>query len=88
LVIPSDFVICHSDLRITAEELDFIIIIGHSHQQRLLERGDNIRIITWSGRRTSMQREFAPNAGQVPAVFVVAPQAAHVQDDPIQPAEL
>ena len=35
-----------------------------------------------------MQREFAPNAGQVPAIFVVAPEAAQVQDDPIQPAEL
>src|SRR5437660_9791543 len=33
-------------------------------------------------------RYFTPNAGQVPAIFVVAPQAAQVQDDPIQPAEL
>lgn len=35
-----------------------------------------------------MQGDFAPNAGQVPAIIVVAPQTTHVQDDPTQPAEL
>ena len=35
-----------------------------------------------------MARDFAPNAGQVPAAFVVAPQAAQVQDDPTQTAQL
>jgi len=34
-----------------------------------------------------MQRDFAPNAGQVPAIIMVAPQAAQMQDDPIQPSE-
>src|SRR2546425_1268779 len=34
----------------------------------------NHLLFAWSCRRGSMPRDFAPNAGQVPAIFVVAPQ--------------
>ena len=33
-----------------------------------------------------MAGEFAPDAGEVPAVLVIAAQAAQVQQDPAEPA--